>query len=164
MARRYDGVSALGNMPRVCRLEPRATERQPPPMGVEASPSCSIATHLRGALSACRGIWAHAVRLALDIALPTLCVACREPVHGERLRGMLVQAVVHRAPYCLSPASIFDFATGSAISGQSIREYRPMCAPAPVELNSRQAQRSALRRKFISIFAAELLFGNRQGE
>jgi ComF family protein len=45
----------------------------------EASPSRSISGHLRGAL----GAWRHAARLALDIALPTLCVACREPVHGE---------------------------------------------------------------------------------
>src|SRR5260221_2106501 len=52
-------------------------------MDAEASPSRSIATHLRGALSACRGAWRHAARLALDIALPTLCVACREPVAGE---------------------------------------------------------------------------------
>ena len=29
-----------------------------------------------------RGAWAHAARLVLDIALPTLCVACREPVAG----------------------------------------------------------------------------------
>jgi ComF family protein len=34
-------------------------------------------------LRACRGAWEHAARLALDIALPTLCVACREPVAGE---------------------------------------------------------------------------------
>jgi len=52
-------------------------------MDAEASPSRSIAGHLRGALSACRGVWQHAARLALDIALPTLCVACREPVDGE---------------------------------------------------------------------------------
>ena len=38
---------------------------------------------LRGALRACCGAWRHAARLALDIALPTLCVACREPVTGE---------------------------------------------------------------------------------
>src|ERR1700681_5007492 len=54
-----------------------------PPMDAEASPSRSVSTHLRGALNACRGAWAHAARLALDIALPTLCVACREPVDGE---------------------------------------------------------------------------------
>src|ERR1700760_535196 len=52
-------------------------------MDAEASPSRSIATRLRGALGACRGAWSHAARLALDIALPTLCVACREPVDGE---------------------------------------------------------------------------------
>ncbi|MGB8402408.1 ComF family protein [Bradyrhizobium sp.] len=51
-------------------------------MDTEASPR-SISTHLRGALNACRGAWAQTARLALDIALPTLCVACREPVDGE---------------------------------------------------------------------------------
>jgi ComF family protein len=48
-------------------------------MDADASPSRSITTHLRGAL----GAWRHVARLALDIALPTLCVACREPVDGE---------------------------------------------------------------------------------
>jgi ComF family protein len=51
-------------------------------MDAEAS-SRSISGQLRGALGACRGAWRHAARLALDIALPTLCVACREPVDGE---------------------------------------------------------------------------------
>ena len=53
------------------------------PMDAEASPSRSISSHLRGALSACRDAFAHIPRLALDIALPTLCVSCREPVDGE---------------------------------------------------------------------------------
>src|ERR1700679_3772443 len=52
-------------------------------MEAEASPSRSVATHLRGALKACRGAWAQTARLAPDIALPTLRVACREPVDGE---------------------------------------------------------------------------------
>ena len=52
-------------------------------MGAEASASRSITSHLCGALNACRGVWSHAAKLALDIALPTLCVACREPVDGE---------------------------------------------------------------------------------
>jgi ComF family protein len=52
-------------------------------MDAEASPARSISSHLRGALTAWRGTWQHAARLALDIALPTLCVACREPVYGE---------------------------------------------------------------------------------
>src|SRR5438034_325730 len=52
-------------------------------MDAETSPSRSISAHLRGALGTCRVAWSHAARLALDIALPTLCVACREPVDGE---------------------------------------------------------------------------------
>src|SRR5215510_9784581 len=52
-------------------------------MDAEASPPRSIFSHLRGALGACRDAFAHLPLLALDIALPTLCHACREPVHGE---------------------------------------------------------------------------------
>jgi ComF family protein len=52
-------------------------------MDVEASPSRSIATHLRSALGAGRNAWRLTAKLALDIALPTLCVACRDPVDGE---------------------------------------------------------------------------------
>ena len=37
----------------------------------------------RSAWRKAQGAWSHASRLALDIALPTLCVACREPVSGE---------------------------------------------------------------------------------
>ena len=37
-------------------------------MEAEAAPSRSISGHLRGALGACRGVWRHAARLALDIA------------------------------------------------------------------------------------------------
>jgi hypothetical protein len=42
----------------------------------------SISSHLGSALGACRCAWTHAAKLAFDIALPTLCVACREPVDG----------------------------------------------------------------------------------
>ena len=52
-------------------------------MDAEASPSRSIASHWRRALGAWRGAWSHAAKLALDVALPTLCVACREPVDGD---------------------------------------------------------------------------------
>ena len=52
-------------------------------MDADIARSRSISSQLRGALGACREAWTHAARLALDIALPTLCVACREPVHGE---------------------------------------------------------------------------------
>jgi ComF family protein len=51
-------------------------------MDAEASPSSS-ASHLRRALGAARHALAATSRLVLDIALPTLCVSCREPVNGE---------------------------------------------------------------------------------
>ncbi|HET7888649.1 MAG TPA: ComF family protein, partial [Bradyrhizobium sp.] len=50
---------------------------------MDAEPSRFISAHFHHALNACRSVWSHASRLALDIALPTLCVACREPVEGE---------------------------------------------------------------------------------
>jgi ComF family protein len=52
-------------------------------MDIETVPSRSPAIPWRGALHACRRAWTHATKLALDIALPTLCVSCREPVDGE---------------------------------------------------------------------------------
>jgi ComF family protein len=52
-------------------------------MDAEIAPSRALTGHLRSALAACRGVWAYAAKFALDIALPTLCVACREPVDGE---------------------------------------------------------------------------------
>ena len=54
-----------------------------PRMDAEPSVSRSISSQLYGALAACRGAWSHAAKLALDIALPTLCVSCRDPVDGE---------------------------------------------------------------------------------
>ncbi len=39
--------------------------------------------YLHRAFNAARGVWANAAKFALDIALPTLCVSCREPVDGE---------------------------------------------------------------------------------
>lgn len=47
--------------------------------------SRSLASPFRGALRLGRAAWTHAARAALNIALPTLCVACREPVAGEGL-------------------------------------------------------------------------------
>src|SRR5438477_5559282 len=49
-------------------------------MDAETSPR---SRHLRRALNAISGAWSHAARFALDIALPTLCVSCREPVDGD---------------------------------------------------------------------------------
>jgi ComF family protein len=48
-------------------------------LNTETSSPDPLSRHLRGALGACRS----AAKLLLDIALPTLCIACREPVAGE---------------------------------------------------------------------------------
>jgi ComF family protein len=70
-------------------------------MDAEASPSRSVSTHLHGALKACRGAWSHAAKLALDIALPTLCVACREPVDGEGVcAGCWAKLSFIAPPFC----------------------------------------------------------------
>src|SRR6201995_3434272 len=70
-------------------------------MDAEASPHRSIAPPLGGALGACTGAWKHTARLALDIALPTLCVACREPVHGEGVCATCwAQLSFIEPPYC----------------------------------------------------------------
>src|ERR1700754_4729705 len=48
-----------------------------------------------------RSAWSHAARLALDIALPTLCVACREPVAGEGVCAQCWAKLSFIAkPYC----------------------------------------------------------------
>jgi ComF family protein len=52
-------------------------------MDADIAPSRSLAGYARTALGALRGGFRHAAKLALDVALPTLCVACREPVAGE---------------------------------------------------------------------------------
>ena len=43
----------------------------------------TAARHLRGAVRFAGAVCLRAAHLARDIALPTLCAACREPVHGE---------------------------------------------------------------------------------
>jgi ComF family protein len=70
-------------------------------MDAEASPSRSIASHLRSALGAVGGAWLRTARLALDVALPTLCVSCREPVDGEGVCAACWSKLSFIAqPYC----------------------------------------------------------------
>ncbi|MDP3076014.1 ComF family protein [Bradyrhizobium sp.] len=70
-------------------------------MDAQASPSRSIVGHLRGAFRRAHGAWAQASKLALDIALPTLCVACREPVDGEGVCAQCWAKLSFIAPpYC----------------------------------------------------------------
>src|ERR1700760_1666277 len=57
--------------------------------------------HWRRALGALGGVWTHATKLALDIALPTLCVSCREPVEGDGVCAECWTKLAFIAPpYC----------------------------------------------------------------
>jgi hypothetical protein len=64
-------------------------------MEAEIAPARPFSSHLRRAFGACRGAWSRAAKLALDIALPTLCVACREPVDGD---GVCAQFAPNAGP------------------------------------------------------------------
>lgn len=54
-------------------------------MSLQPMPMRSFHARLRGAWAAYHDMGKRAARLALDIALPTLCISCREPVSGEGL-------------------------------------------------------------------------------
>jgi len=70
-------------------------------MHAESRSQNTLMRPLRGALEVFRGAWGRAARLALDIALPTLCVACREPVDGEGVCAACWSKLSFIArPYC----------------------------------------------------------------
>ena len=52
-------------------------------------------------MSSLRAAWSYAARVALDITLPTLCVACREPVAGDGVCGACwANLSFIEKPYC----------------------------------------------------------------
>ncbi|WP_035639019.1 ComF family protein [Bradyrhizobium sp. ORS 375] len=56
---------------------------------------------IRAVANAARGACGHLAKLALDIALPTLCIACREPVDGEGVcAGCWGRLSFIERPYC----------------------------------------------------------------
>ncbi len=69
-------------------------------MEVESSLSRSISSHVLNAFLAGRRALSQAARLALDIALPTLCVSCREPVDGEGVCATCWAKLSFIAPPC----------------------------------------------------------------
>lgn len=70
-------------------------------MDTEPVPTRSLAAPFRGAWRLGRLAWNHAARAALDVALPTLCVACREPVAGEGVCAKCWAGLSFIAPpYC----------------------------------------------------------------
>jgi predicted amidophosphoribosyltransferase len=102
-------------------------------MEANASPSRSISDHLRGVLRACHGAWGHAARTALDIALPTLCVACREPVAGEGVCANCWAKLSFIAPpFCPKLGIPFVYDPGPGLlSMQAIADPPAYQRPAP---------------------------------
>lgn len=75
--------------------------RYPLRMEVEGSLSRSISAAFLGALASSRRAFSQVAGLALDIALPTLCVSCREPVDGEGVcAGCWARLSFIAPPYC----------------------------------------------------------------
>jgi ComF family protein len=52
-------------------------------MDADFAPQRTLTAQMRTAAGAIRAACGQIAKLALDIALPTLCIACREPVDGE---------------------------------------------------------------------------------
>jgi ComF family protein len=73
-----------------------------------------MAGRLHGALRQCLGAVSHAARTALDIALPTLCVACREPVAGVGVcADCWTKLSFIERPYCPRLGTPFVYDPGS---------------------------------------------------
>jgi predicted amidophosphoribosyltransferase len=70
-------------------------------MDGEIAPSRPALGHLRDSFGLLRSGIRQATKLALDIALPALCVACREPVDGEGVcAGCWAKLSFIAPPYC----------------------------------------------------------------
>src|SRR3954454_2009825 len=82
-------------------------------MASDAAPSRSIAAPLRAAWTAGRHVLSRAARLALDTALPTLCVSCREPVDGEGVcAACWARLSFIERPYCPRLGILFVYDPG----------------------------------------------------
>ena len=80
----------------------------------DSQASAPRANPLRGAWQACSGALSRAARTALDIALPTLCVACREPVAGVGVcADCWTQLSFIERPYCPRLGIPFVYDPGS---------------------------------------------------
>jgi len=68
------------------------------------------------AVAGLRRIWTRAVHAALDVALPTLCVACREPVAGDGVcAACWAQLSFIAPPYCEKLGIPFVYDPGPGI-------------------------------------------------
>ena len=85
-------------------------------MDADAAPARSFTAPFRGALRLAHHAWTHAARAALDVALPTLCIACREPVAGEGVCATCWAGLSFIAPpYCARLGIPFVYDPGPGI-------------------------------------------------
>jgi len=89
----------------------------------------ALPSRLRRAADGARAV----LRAALDLALPPLCAACREPVDGKGLcpKCWSKLSFITR-PYCERLGIPFVYDPGPGIlSMEAIADRRPITAPAP---------------------------------
>ncbi|MGY4316752.1 hypothetical protein ACVWW1_006079 [Bradyrhizobium sp. JR3.5] len=101
-------------------------------MDAEASPTRSISGHIQRALGTVGGAWLRTARLALDIALPTLCVSCREPVDGAGVCAACWAKLSFIAPpFCprLGIPFVYRSRTGAAVNGGDRQSARLPARP-----------------------------------
>src|SRR3569623_1015047 len=85
-------------------------------MPMQPMPMRPFHARLRGAWAACHDAGKRAARRALDIALPTLCISCREPVAGEGLCPACWSKLSFIAPpYCARRGIPFVYDPGPGL-------------------------------------------------
>ena len=87
------------------------------PSGVGGSAlKCRLGDAWARSWSKCRGVWTATARAALDIALPALCVSCREPVAGDGLCAACWARLSFIAPpYCVRLGIPFVYDPGPGL-------------------------------------------------
>jgi len=96
-------------------MQPVPTQPLPLPR-IRARLHATLRNALYGTWSACRKAGQHTARLALDVALPTQCLACREPVAGEGLCPACWSKLSFIAPpYCARLGIPFVYDPGPGV-------------------------------------------------
>src|SRR3979490_213545 len=87
--------------------------------------------HLHRALNTARGAGRRAAKFALAIALPTLCVSCREPVDGEGVCAKCWAKLSFIArPFCPKLGIPFVYDPGPGLLSMEAIADPPAYAPA----------------------------------
>ena len=86
----------------------------------------------RAGFGAARRLWSQTSQFALDLALPTLCAACREPVAGDGLcAACWSQLGFIEPPYCERLGIPFVYDPGPGILSMQAIADPPAYHPRP---------------------------------